>query len=52
MEERRGNAFVLFCSGNDPSAISRLALMDFGREHTHLFPDIRTLSGGEAEREQ
>lgn len=52
VKERRGNAFVLFCLGNDPPAISRLALMDWGGEYTQLFPAVRMLSGRETEQEQ
>lgn len=49
-EGRQGNAFVLFYSGNDPSAIP--GLMDSEGEHMQLFPAIRMLLGGEAEWEQ
>ncbi|KAM6101290.1 phosphoribosyltransferase domain-containing protein 1 isoform 2-T2 [Theristicus caerulescens] len=41
---------IKVASGSDPSAISRLAPMDVEGEHTHLFPAIRTLSGGEREQ--
>lgn len=52
MKERRGNAFVLFCLGDDPPAISRLALMGLGGEYIQLFPAVRMFSGRETEQPQ
>lgn len=52
VKERRGNAFVLFCLGDDPPAISRLALMDLGGEYTQFFSAIRMFSGRETEQKQ